>query len=122
MGIRIKNVRAEELARQVARETGESLADAIIHSLEERLERLQGRCSTPDPSETLIQIGRRCSALPNHDTRDAEDILVFAVGKEEETRPPLGSRLPARFARMGLTKEEIPELRDQPARPADFES
>lgn len=33
---------------------------------------------------------------------------------------PLGSRLVARFAGLGLA-EEIPELRDDPARPADFE-
>ncbi len=47
MGISIKNDRAEKLARQVAAETGESLTEAIIHSLEERLERLKGRRSAP---------------------------------------------------------------------------
>lgn len=35
-------------------------------------------------------------------------------------RAPLGSRLAARFRRIGLT-EEISELRGQPARPATFE-
>jgi antitoxin VapB len=77
MGISIKNDKAEKLARQVAAQTGESLTDAIIHSLEERLERLQGRRSAPDLAETLMAISRRCSALPDLDTRDADEILGY---------------------------------------------
>ena len=44
----IKNAEAERLTRELATLTGESLTEAIIHSLEERLERLKGRRSTPD--------------------------------------------------------------------------
>jgi hypothetical protein len=33
--------------------------------------------------------------------------------------PRLGSRIAARFAKAGL-RAELPELRGQPARPADF--
>ena len=77
MGISIKNDRAEKLARQVAHETGESLTEAIIHSLEERLERLKGRRSSPDLAEALMQISRRCAALPDLDTRDADEILGY---------------------------------------------
>ena len=77
MGISIKNDRAEKLARQVSAETGESLTEAIIHSLEERLERLKGRRSAPDLAETLMAISRRSSALPDLDTRDADEILGY---------------------------------------------
>ena len=77
MGLSIKNDRAERLARQVSAETGESLTDAIIHSLEERLERLKGRRSAPDLAETLMAISRRSSALPDLDTRTAEEILGY---------------------------------------------
>jgi antitoxin VapB len=77
MPISIKNDRAEKLARQVAAETGESLTEAIIHSLEERLERLKGRRSAPELAETLMAISRRSSALPDLDTRDAEEILGY---------------------------------------------
>jgi antitoxin VapB len=77
MGISIKNDKAEKLARQVAAETGESLTEAVIHSLEERLERLKGRRSTPDLAETLMAISRRCSSLPDLDLRDAEEILGY---------------------------------------------
>jgi antitoxin VapB len=77
MAISIKNDRAEKLARQVAAETGESLTDAVLHSLEERLERLKGRRSAPDLVETLMAISRRCSSLPDLDTRSAEEILGY---------------------------------------------
>lgn len=77
MGISIKNDRAERLARQVSAEAGESLTDAIIHSLEERLERLKGRRSAPDLAESLMAISRRSSALPDLDTRNADEILGY---------------------------------------------
>jgi antitoxin VapB len=77
MGISIKNDRAEKLARQVAAEAGESLTDAVIHSLEERLERLKGRRSAPDLVETLLAISQRCSSLPDLDTRSADEILGY---------------------------------------------
>ncbi len=38
--LNIKNPRAHELATEVAARTGESLTDAVIHALEERLERV----------------------------------------------------------------------------------
>lgn len=57
-----------------------------------------------------------------HSTEEeVREILRNAVRDEGGARAPLGSRLAARFAGLGLT-EEIPELRGQPARPADFES
>ena len=77
MGITIENDRIEKLARQVAAETGESLTEAIGHSLEERLERIMGGRSAPDLVETLNAISRRCSALPDLDTRDPNEILGY---------------------------------------------
>jgi antitoxin VapB len=77
VALSIKNDKAERLARQVAGETGESLTEAIIHSLEERLESLRGRRSAPDLVETLLEIGHRCSSLPDLDGRSAEEILGY---------------------------------------------
>ena len=77
MAISIKNDKAEKLARQVAAEAGESLTEAVIHSLEERLERLKGRRSAPELAETLMAISRRCSSLPDLDTRSADEILGY---------------------------------------------
>lgn len=77
MALSIKNDHAERLARQLAAETGESLTEAVVHSLEERLQRLKGRRTAPDLFETLMAIGRRCSALPDLDTRSADEILGY---------------------------------------------
>jgi len=51
---------------------------------------------------------------------EVRQILSNAVCEGGAPRSPLGSRLAARFAGIGL-KQEIPELRGQPARPAEFE-
>lgn len=42
MALSIKNDKAERLARELALQTGESLTQAIVVSLEERLERVSG--------------------------------------------------------------------------------
>jgi antitoxin VapB len=77
MAISLKNDRAEKLARQVAAETGENLTEAVIRSLEERLERLKGRRSAPDLVDTLMAISQRCSALPDLDPREPDEILGY---------------------------------------------
>ena len=77
MALSIRNPRAEKLARQVAAESGESLTEAIIHALEERLERIKGRRTTTDLAEELMKISRRCKALPEKDQRSADEILDY---------------------------------------------
>jgi antitoxin VapB len=77
VALSIKNDRAERLAREVARETGESLTSAILHSLEERLERLKGRRTAPDLVETILSISARSGALPDLDERSPEAILGY---------------------------------------------
>jgi plasmid stability protein len=52
---------------------------------------------------------------------EVREILRNAVREESGARVPLGSRLAARFAGLGLV-EDIPELRGQPVRAADFDS
>jgi antitoxin VapB len=96
MGITIKNDRAEELARQLAAETGESLMEAIIHSLEERLEHLKGRRSVPGLFETLMEVSQRSSSLPDLDPREAEEILGYdekgafrELRREERLQKPI---------------------------------
>ena len=51
---------------------------------------------------------------------EVREILRNAVRYEGGARAPLGSRLASRFAGIGLT-EDVPELRGEEARPADFE-
>ena len=50
---------------------------------------------------------------------EVRDILRNAVRDEGSDRVPLGTRIAARFAGIGL-HEDIPELRGYPAKPADF--
>lgn len=71
--------------------------------------------------EVKARLQRRARRHGRSTEEEVREILRNAVRDEDGARPPLGSRLAARFARVGLTNEEIPELRDQPPRPADFE-
>ncbi len=77
MALNIKNSRTEQLAKMVAKETGETLTEAVTRALEERLERLSGRRQTPNLLETLREISKRCSSLPDLDSRPADEILGY---------------------------------------------
>ena len=77
MAISIRNPVAERLAREVAAKTGESMTEAVIHALEERLDRLQGRRTPRDTVREIMSIARRCAALPDRDTRSSDEILGY---------------------------------------------
>ena len=77
MAISIRNPIAEKLAREVANESGESLTLAIIHSLEDRLEKLQGRRNPNSLLQEIKEIGSRCASLPDIDHRSADEILGY---------------------------------------------
>ena len=77
MALSIRNKDAERLAREVARETGESITEAILNSLQERLLRLSGRRVAVDLSQEIMRIAGRCAALPDVDTRRLEEILGY---------------------------------------------
>ena len=79
MALSIRNARAEQLAREVASETGDSLTQAIIDALEERLERLRGRRTAADLTEEVMAISLRCSALPDCDPRSPDEILEYGA-------------------------------------------
>ncbi len=77
MGISIKNDETERLARELARETGESLTTTIRRALEERLARVEGRRSPADKLALARAILRRVDALPVLDDRPASEILGY---------------------------------------------
>lgn len=77
MALSIRNRETERLARAVAREAGETITAAIQHSLEERLQRLGARRLARDLVKDIGAIGRRCAALPDLDSRTAEQILGY---------------------------------------------
>lgn len=75
MALSIKNEQADKIARQLAALTGESITEAVMNALTERLQRHQKK-QLP-LSEELMIIGRRCSQLPVLDNRTPEQILGY---------------------------------------------
>ena len=65
-----------------------------------------------------LRLTRRARRHGRSTEEEVREILRNAV-MAEEPLPPLGSRLRARFAGIGLD-EDIPEMRGNPARPADL--
>jgi len=77
MAMSIKNDETERLARQVARETGESLTQAIQKALQERWERLKVRRRSQVLVGQVEDLLRRVDALPNLDSRPEDEILGY---------------------------------------------
>jgi antitoxin VapB len=77
MPISIRNPKTETLAREVARETGESITEAITLALEERLQRVRGSRVAADLVSEVMEISHRCSSLPTLDMRTDEEILGY---------------------------------------------
>lgn len=77
MALSIKNPEADRLARELAQRTGESLTDAVLNSLRERLRRESGRVRAPSLRDEIRAIRERCSRLPVLDPRSSEEILGY---------------------------------------------
>jgi antitoxin VapB len=77
MPLSIRNAEAEKLARQVSRLAGETMTEAITKSLRERLERLQRARKERNLRRDVDEILARVDALPELDTRSADEILGY---------------------------------------------
>ncbi len=77
MPLFIKNKATEQLARQVAGETGESLTEAIQMSLQERWERLKRQRKGHVLRGQIEDLLRRVDALPTRDSRAEDEILGY---------------------------------------------
>ncbi len=77
MALSIKNDEADRLARELAELTGETLTEAVVSSLRERLERKRAQRDARPLSERLMEIGRRCAALPVLDDRSPDEVLGY---------------------------------------------
>jgi len=74
MALSIKNDRADELARELASLTGESLTEAVVHPLEERLARQQAQRRRSRSVDDLVA---QFAALPVLDHRCADEIIGY---------------------------------------------
>lgn len=74
MALSIKSDRADQLARELANLTGESLTDAVLHSLEERLHRQRSQRRRARFVDDLVE---QFNALPVLDGRSSDDIIGY---------------------------------------------
>jgi antitoxin VapB len=78
MPLSIKAPDADRLARALAQRTGETLTEAVITALRERLEREQRKeQAVGSLVEDVMEIGRHCAALPLLDRRRPDEILGY---------------------------------------------
>ncbi len=77
MALSIKHPEADRLARALAKITGESLTEAVLNALRERLARRGGSARSQVLREELRAIGRRCAALPVIDERHPDAIIGY---------------------------------------------
>ncbi len=76
MALSLKHPEADRLARELARETGEGLTEAVIVALRERLARARHVRRTGLAAE-ILRIGKECAALPVIDARPADELLSY---------------------------------------------
>ena len=77
MALSIKHPEADRLARDLAAATGETLTEAVLKALQERLLRERGRARSPRLRDQLREIRERCSKLPVLDDRSPDEILGY---------------------------------------------
>lgn len=76
MALNIKDAEADSLARKLAERTGESLTEAVLNALRERLARTEK--TRPDSlARELATIRKRASKLKVKDTRSADEIIGY---------------------------------------------
>jgi antitoxin VapB len=76
MALSIKHPEADRLARELATRTGESITQAIIVALKERLQREQRRYR-PKLEDEIMAISKRSAALPRRTGRTPEEIIGY---------------------------------------------
>lgn len=78
MPLSIKDPEADRLARAVATATGETITQAVVTALRERLAREERKRADNDALlEEVLEIGRHCASLPIQDKRSADEILGY---------------------------------------------
>ncbi len=78
MPISIKAPEADRLARQLAAVTGETITDAVMVAMRERLAREERKRQNADALLAEIRaISHHCASLPVLDTRTDDEILGY---------------------------------------------
>jgi antitoxin VapB len=77
MALNIRNPETEELAKTLAKLTGETKTQAVTKALRDRLERVRRRLSGRRLADELDEIALHSASLPILDARDADAILGY---------------------------------------------
>ncbi|MGH6898944.1 MAG: type II toxin-antitoxin system VapB family antitoxin [Geminicoccaceae bacterium] len=79
MALNIRDPEAQQLARELADATGETMTNAVIEALRERLERLRVRENVRrnERAARLMAHGRRFAALPVLDPRTPDELIGY---------------------------------------------
>lgn len=77
MPLSIKDSETDRLARALAKETGETITEAVKAALRERLARARQQHRRGRLADELDEIAKRCAALPVLDARSPEEILGY---------------------------------------------
>lgn len=77
MPLNIKNVEADRVARELADLTGETITDAVIVAITERLRRERLRRTYGSTRADLRRIRERYRNLPLLDERTADEIIGY---------------------------------------------
>jgi antitoxin VapB len=77
--LHINNAKASHLARKLAKQTGETITDAIVHALEERLERNTSREAVEREKRRMeiLKIVEEMHRLPVLDPRSPDEIIGY---------------------------------------------
>jgi antitoxin VapB len=77
MALNIKHPEADHLARVLARTTGESITDAVLTAIKERLQRESGRGDADAVRRNIRTIQKRFAAKRGSDTRTADEVIGY---------------------------------------------
>jgi antitoxin VapB len=78
MALNIKHSDADRLARELCAVTGETLTEAVIASLRERLKREKQRRPKPSTAAEILREARlRLSRVAVRDARSADELLGY---------------------------------------------
>ena len=78
MPLSIKDPEADRLARKVAQITGETITEAVVHSLRDRLAKVErSAAEIEDVVADAMAIADHCASLPLLDNRSADEIIGY---------------------------------------------
>jgi antitoxin VapB len=78
MALNIKDSEADRLARELAESTGETITEAVLIALRERIARQRQKRPTPRSAREVLRDSRlRLARLPVLDNRTADEIIGY---------------------------------------------